>query len=325
MRTSLRSLGLGLLLGLSSAACKKTEPAAAPASAPAIVPGKVKRPDTVETTIKPVYGTEGVKPQPAAEALCDALHLVPAENEGRCCQRPVTAGKLIREQCVRTLSQALSDGSVRVGDAAITACREALVAQHSSCAWIGGPWTPPMPEACLGLIDGTRAQGASCRSSLECGRGLFWRGAGASDVGTCEPPSGVGVSCGNAVDQLAVYTRQRRLERDRPECDGYCYKHKCRAFAAVGETCDTNVACGPSAHCQGGRCVAGAEIPLGQACLDGGCAAPGHCVQGVCIALGDEGAACKSGFECKAGCKLEPGAEVGVCGLQCRAAIFQPK
>ena len=303
-------LSLGLLAGLTSA-CRRTK---AEAPMPEITPGRVSKSD--DHGPRPVYPMRGVSPHPLARRLCDALHEIPAANAARCCQRASMHGPIV-QQCVRTLSASLVGNAVKIQSPRIERCEAALKSQHQGCGWVGGPWKPSVPAACDGIIEGQLSRGDTCRSSLECRGDLHCEGAGASDVGRCMPPERQGNSCSTSVDQLATYTRQHSTERRHPECDGYCYKRKCRDHLPVGAACVSNEACGPEARCSEGRCVAGAHADVGQACTSGGCRGPSQCIAGRCALLKDDGESCQSAFECKAGCIKASGRSSGVCGPQC--------
>jgi hypothetical protein len=161
-----------------------------------------------------------------------------------------------------------------------------------------GPFPDALPAECTGLVHGTLARGATCRSSLDCPTGFGCRGAGPTESGRCSPPAPAGELCDLAVDTLATFTRQEPSAR---ECRGYCERHRCRPPIAPGGACTLSRQCGAEAHCSAGRCVAGRFAPAGGECSGGDCAPGSRCVQGRCREPSTSGA-CASDFECSGGC-----------------------
>jgi hypothetical protein len=104
-------------------------------------------------------------------------------------------------------------------------CVTAMRERYADCNFTAARSLPAVP-ACTQIWRGARADGESCRSSLECAHGQHCRGAGPLDAGVCAPPAPAGAICGTAVDPLAVYLPT--AERDHPECDGQCLNARCR-------------------------------------------------------------------------------------------------
>jgi hypothetical protein len=125
------------------------------------------------------------------------------------------------------LSFALRSGAVKVSAEDADRCAQAMARSLEGCGWASG-LLPPPAEACEGIVRGTLAEGAACRSSLECVAGLSCAGVGPTDAGRCAKPRAQGV-CGAGVDALAVHARQTRLEAEHPECAGSCVRGRCVA------------------------------------------------------------------------------------------------
>jgi hypothetical protein len=179
-----------------------------------------------------------------------------------------------------------------------------------------GPLPPSLPARCRTLLHGAVARGGACSSSLECEGKLRCEGVGPTERGRCGPPGAAGVSCRMAVDPLASFVRDDRLDDEHPECDGWCERHRCVAFVAEGQACTGPAQCGPGRHCADRHCVAGAEAAAGEACTGGGCVAPARCFQGRCVVPHADGA-CGSDFECLGACIKAPGAAEGRCAMDC--------
>ena len=297
-----------LLLSATLVACDRPEPEPVPrpASPAAAEPTSEDLPRDELDGLRPVY-PDDVAPDPRAEALCAALHDVPAKRRAACCDF-AGPGYLGTSECVRTLSAALGDGAVVLDQGAADACVNAMHARYATCDRVGA-LGGELPAACVGWLSGVRAKGATCRSNLECAAGLVCRGVGPMDVGRCTPPARERALCGTAVDPLVTYTRQPA----RDACEGYCRKTRCVRHRAVGEACESSVACGPAAHCGGGVCRAGARAALGGACGGGDCPDGQRCLAGTCRAPKPAGATCEHDQECRAACVD------GVCGQRCRA------
>lgn len=175
--------------------------------------------------VKPVYPVTRDAPDPLAQRLCEALHALPARRKAECGGGAV--GFHAGGECARMLSFALRSGAVKVAGEDVDRCAEAMGRSLEGCGWASGVLPPPA-EACEGIVRGTLAEGAACRSSLECVAGLSCAGVGPTDAGKCAKPRAQGV-CGAVVDALAVAVRQTRFEREHPECAGSCVKGRCGA------------------------------------------------------------------------------------------------
>lgn len=319
-------------LSLLSLACQRgpsvppraagsTGPVAGAAPAVEGLPMPPGAPPPVEET-RPVYPSQldGAE-SPQAQTLCRALHELPAARRKACCQS--TTGLMLNSDCVRVLTFAQRSGAVRIDEPALASCVAGLGQLYSGCDWIG-PWPPELPAECRGVLHGTLAAGARCRSSLECQEGLFCHGAGPTASGVCGVPRVDGERCGLAVDALAAYLRMSMLTEPHPqfaahrECAGVCnLRHVCESLHARGESCVMSVQCGADDRCGRGQCIAGRVAGPGQACSGGDCAAGLRCFGHVCQAPKPAGASCGSDFECQGGCEKPAGAERGVCAMTC--------
>lgn len=257
--------------------------------------------------VAPVYPMQ-VAEQPLAVRFCKAMHAVPADRRSTCCQAP-KASDVVERECVRMLSAALGDQSVTLAEPALAACEAAIAAAHEGCDWAGGAGFEA-PEACATVLAGTLADGARCRSSVECGAGRRCVGVGPTDPGKCAPPSIDHTLCAISVDALAAVTFQR-LDDAHPECAGMCGRRKCEPVVDAGAPCTTNVVCGAGRHCAG-TCVAGPYARDGEACVQGACAPGLRCLGGKCRVPAFTGAACTHDAECRGAC-LD-----GNCAPKCR-------
>jgi hypothetical protein len=275
----------------------------APSPAPSAGDASFERsPDEVRA----LYAGES-ETQPLAQKLCEALHIAPERSRAACCG--VAPAITFAAECTRTLSAAIRARAVTVEADRIDRCISAYERRIAGCEWVG-PSPPVLPEECQGLITGALAEGATCRSSLECVHGLRCQGLGPTDPGRCAQPGVQGSNCGSAVDPLAVHTRQK-LEPGHPTCSGYCYRTRCAPEVDQGETCQYQDACGPNRHCGDGKCRAGKTASLGQACTLGGCQYPARCMEGICSLPKAVGLACRADAECQGGCVR------GVCAMRC--------
>ncbi len=314
VETSRRRLGLALVLALAWVSGCKCGQSQAPVDAGAPAAAQEAR---AEDEVRSVYSTRAVEPAPLAQRLCAALHEVPARRRAECCGGGAPL-LLVAGECVRTLSVALASGAVKLEPAAVEACAHAMEKSHAGCEWVG-PEAPPVPGACLGILGGTLAAGARCRSSLECASGLRCLGVGPTDTGVCGAPLQAGQPCAYSVDTLSTYTRQVTLEAAHPECQGHCFGRRCVDNVAPGGACLLSEQCGPGQHCAGGQCAPGAVAGLGQPCVSGGCEEGARCIQGTCATPKPSGAACERDAECLGGCVRPDGGGQGTCGPRCEA------
>jgi len=313
-QASMRGLYLVAVLALSLASgCKCGQGEAPPDAGAAISPEQNER---AEDEVRPVYPTQAGAPSPLAQRLCGALQELPARRRAECCGG--SPGSLLTGECVRMLGAALSSGAVKLEAPAVDACVQALEQAHQGCEWIG-PQAPPVPSACLGILRGTLASGARCRSSLECAEGQRCHGVGPTDTGVCGPPGAPGQLCALSVDALATYTRQDTLDEAHPECQGHCSKRLCAEPVARGGACVHEGQCAPGLHCAEGKCAEGERAGLGQPCVNGGCQEGARCIQGVCATPKPTGAACERDGECLGGCVRPDGGRAGTCGPRCDA------
>ena len=284
------------LVLLAVTGCKK--------AAPAIVDAGMPKED--ET--RPVYGSTFVA-HPMATRLCGVLHALPEKRREACCGEAPGSGAVERE-CVRMLSQALTDKSATLEETAVSACESALTRTLDGCDW-PGPAGFEVPEACVEIIGGTLAPRARCRSSLECRSGLRCVGLGPTDPGRCAPPSPQNTLCAISVDALAGATLQR-LDETHPECAGTCGRRQCENALDAGTACTNNLECGVGRHCGASRgCVAGARGAAGDSCVQGACGVGLRCLEGSCRLPAPKGSACKTDQECVGGCVA------GKCGPRC--------
>ncbi len=284
---------------------------------------KQRLPPTPRTSraIRPVYYERHIPPHPHAKQLCEALHTHPAQRKQACC-RERALGYLVTPECIRTLSIALHQKTVILDTSALSACQQAMQQAHQGCAWVG-PWPPPTPAFCLGLLRGTRSQGQPCRSSLECKRPLHCRDLGPTQAGRCAPPQTPDTPCGTAPDPLAAYTRQDNTEVDHPVCQGYCRRFRCRSHHLPASPCKADIQCTKGHYCNGQRCIKGQPNTENSPCT-GRCTAPLRCVKSRCIRPKPQGAACLSSLECLGACEIPEGQTLGRCTMQCVHPLLRP-
>src|SRR5262249_48423753 len=275
----------------------------------------------IDATVQPVYPID-VKPLPEAERFCQAVYDLPVRRRAACCQAP--PGIALTSECVRMLSAALRSGAVSLETKDVDACAAAMVeardvaaggagmgAAPAGCDWVG-PGPVDLPEACAGVIRGTLATGAVCRSTLECRDPLRCSGVGPTRTGVCGVAKRDGSPCGKVVDPLLDYARQNAVDAARAECAGWCDPNHCGAAAPAGAACARDEACGGGKRCAGGVCVEGAAGAEGQACT-AACAPGLRCLGGLCAKPKGAGAPCAADAECLGGCLKEKGAAAGTC------------
>jgi hypothetical protein len=268
-----------------------------------------------DDAVRPVYPLDAGPPAALAVRLCDALQELPARRKAECCKQPL--GTVVTSECVRMLTAALGARAVSLADADVDRCAAAVAKTYEGCDW-PGPSTPDVPDACLGILKGTLAAGAKCRSSLECAKDLRCHGVGPTQAGTCGPAREDGLACGLAVDPLAGYTLQNGvLDPSHPECAGYCNRNKCAHEVAPGGDCSVLARCAKGATCQAGKCVAAAAAKIGEKCPAGTCEGDARCYFGRCVVRKPAGAPCTDHVDCVGGCIKSAGAKSGVCGPMC--------
>jgi hypothetical protein len=212
---------------------------------------------------------------------------------------------------------------VQIADEGLQRCEQARAEQLSGCDWVLPLQQPPLPDACRGLLQGTRKAGAVCRSTLECEGSLHCAGVGPTSTGRCVAAIEDG-PCSPAVDPLVVYTLQD-AERRQPACkQGFCDRRRCHAWLKPGERCTHQEACGPGAHCDG-VCRPGEAGKVGDPCLGGRCEAGARCDGGKCVATRAEGAACERDEQCRGACVVsgprDSATAQGTCGPRCSIAM----
>ncbi|HYV45920.1 MAG TPA: hypothetical protein VFA20_13720 [Myxococcaceae bacterium] len=262
--------------------------------------------------VRPNYDLTGPE-DPLAAKLCDALYKMPEARRAQCCPGGPTTAINLATKCTPMLSAALRLGGVKLAPEAADKCIAALGAAYQGCAWVG-PNPVPLPAACLGVLTGTLAEGAQCRSSLECQGTLLCAGVGPTDLGKCTPARPPGGHCATAVDALASYTRQDAPAL-HPECDGFCLRHVCRSPMGPGGQCVLDSQCKSGQHCAKEACIDGPVAKLGEACSAGGCEAPLRCIKDTCRAPAPDGAPCGSHLDCTGACI--PGDAGSQCGSGC--------
>jgi hypothetical protein len=254
---------------------------------------------------------------PRAVRLCQVLHEVPEQKRAACCKQPM--GLVITSECVRMLTGALRGNAVTLNDDAVAACATALEATYQGCDWVG-PFPPPLPKACAGLITGRLPAGKRCRSSLECVDRLRCKGVGPTSAGVCSEAAATNEACGGGVDALASYVRDANLEREHPSCTGYCARFKCGELGKVGAECVQARDCEDGLQCIAKQCVQRAPSKAQEACAGGVCEEGLTCLAGKCTTRKAAGQSCKTDFECLGGCLKAPNAKPGAtgkCGMRC--------
>jgi hypothetical protein len=281
------------------------------------VPSPMSSVDGATEEVTSVY-PELVGPGDArAVKLCEVLHENPEKKRAACCKQPL--GIMVTAECVRMLTGALRTGAVTLDEAGVSACATALDVTYDGCDWVG-PFPPPLPKACAGLVTGTLAAGKRCRSSLECAGKLRCKGVGPTTMGTCAEAAPTGEACGGTVDALATYVRDSELEQRHPSCTGYCARFKCGDLGGKDAECTQSRDCQAGLQCLGKKCTARAPAKVGEACPGGVCEEGLACVLGKCTARKAAGQACTHDFECLGGCVKAVGAKPstpGKCGMRC--------
>jgi len=169
-----------------------------------------------------VYPRSSKAVAPEVERLCQVFSALPRERRAACAGN--AAPLVLTSECTRMLGAALADGAVTFSAPAAEQCIAEQSARYQSCDFMARGTLAP-PDSCRALLTGTRARGATCRSSLECTTGLHCKGASPVESGRCAAPSAAGVRCGLAADPLAAYVPRR--DADHPECAGTCVRNRC--------------------------------------------------------------------------------------------------
>ena len=267
-----------------------------------------------EDEVRPVYDVSpNEPPEPHALRLCKALSEVQEQKRAACCK--TSPGIVLTDECSRMLGAAVRAKAVAITDADVDACVAALEKRYDGCDWVG-PFPPGPPPECTGLVKGALADGARCRSTVECAGASHCAGLTPTRTGRCTPPSADGSPCGGTVDPLVGFARQTSAEKTHPECEHRCIQHKCGAPLKEGTACSIAAECEDSAQCVSKKCAKAPPAKPGQPCPGGLCESPAECIQGVCGMKKAAGETCSADFECKGGCR-KGDAGKGTCGPRC--------
>jgi hypothetical protein len=311
-------LALGAPLGLvtQGCTCSKTDGgvAASPSARAAASSDPALPTSKTDDEVRPVYPIDAGPPDPLATRFCEAVQALPEQRRTACCADART-GVAPVASCVRTLSYAIAQHAVTLDEAAVEACAQAMKKATDGCDWVT-PLAIAIPPACAGILHGKLAEKERCRSSIECASGLRCQGLSATDLGACGPPRAARVQCGVGIDTLAAYTRQDRVDREHPECEGRCARGQCADAIALGAECKSDSQCGKN-RCIAGKCSDATLPALGAACPAGACATGAGCVHDVCVAPKAEGEACSAHAECRGECVMEDGGAAGTCAKRC--------
>lgn len=289
-----------------------TQPVRRRTSSPSIPKGAIRR--SRRGFRGGVFHENKQAPHPLAVRLCNALHVVPKQRRKICCKDKFMLFHPGQE-CIRTLTASLRKKHIRLSSQRVQACEAALHRVYAGCDWIGAR-EPRTPAACQGLFEGLRKKGMSCRSALECPKGMYCHGLGSTTPGRCWTQLPEGMPCGRGIDPLAVYTRQDQLDRFHPQCKGYCVRTRCRNPRPLGKACSADMHCGAAHHCAKGRCAKGWFARKGQPC-DSWCEEGTRCIQGLCQTPRSAGMSCSKDAECRGGCVFTKGQKQGACAMQC--------
>lgn len=263
--------------------------------------------------LMPAIGEGATKEDPLARRLCDALHSLPAKRKQECCG----AAASLAEACAQEVTASIRRGATSLDAARIDRCSAETERQLQGCAWVT-PLQPSRPAPCGGLLDGKLGAGLACRSSLECGDGLYCRGLSPTAAGVCRPPAETGARCEVPADNLAAFALAKDDLR-HPECKGRCVKGQCLALAPLGQACVSSALCASGLNCIAGRCQALPLPRIGESCAGKtSCEAGAFCDAGTCAAVKGAGESCAQSFECRAlACIKAPGAAKGACADAC--------
>jgi hypothetical protein len=309
LRSAIACVAVSIGLSFPGCVCSKSDDAKPQANADAasIAPFAMPR-------AEPVFPMDGGPPEPLAVKFCDAALKHGVDRRQECCKepsRPSSSG-----QCIRTLSVALRDKAVTIDPADIDRCVEAVTKQFEGCDWVG-PSNTPVPAACRGILKGALAEGASCRSSLECKAGQFCDGLRATRRGVCTAARPPNSRCGGIVDTLVAYTSQG-LDRSHGECaEGTCLRGACQGFIVAGGACTASMQCGPAHTCVDGKCSDAPLPDTGQPCAGKECRDGLRCIEGKCREPKKTGESCSSDFDCRAACVRPDGGSAGRCQMSC--------
>jgi len=318
MRTMQRRTFFFAIAALAVASCnKKDSGGAAPAvsaSASASTSASAM-PSADPDDVKPVYPLD-VPEDPLARRLCDALRNTKEKQRASCCKRKFEPVPILTSECTRMLSGALAAKAVTIDVADVGKCEAALEKTYVGCDWVG-PNPPSPPAECQGIVHGMLTAKTRCRSSLECKDTLHCRGVGPTDPGRCAEPGGDDSPCIGSVDPLAVYLSQTELEREHPECAGFCDLHRCKTRGVANTKCKSTMQCADGLVCTNEICVAGSPGKLGEPCKGFACEKGLLCLGGKCSTRKPAGEPCEIELDCIGGCVRKPAQNNGVCGIRC--------
>jgi hypothetical protein len=269
-------------------------------------------PEAKDDSVRSVYPLDAGPPDPLVVRLCEALHDLPEKRRAACCDKSPSI--VFTSECTRTLTGALRSNALTLDPGAVDRCAAAMDKVHEGCEWVG-PLPPEPPPECEGILRGTLAAGARCRSSLECTLGLRCQGSGPTSPGVCRPPHKDGESCGASVDALASFTKQTHFDALHPECTGYCDHLRCAPLVAMGGACHFGAQCA-DAGCAAGKCAPHVLAKAGEACPTDECEDGARCLKGSCVAKKPSGSVCTTDFECMGAC-IKGDAGTRTCGRRC--------
>ncbi|MBX3223939.1 MAG: hypothetical protein KF795_25725 [Labilithrix sp.] len=320
------------VLGLSFSllACPKKTDGASDAAADAAPAPAADAGGAAGDDVESVYPLDPNAPiEPLAQKLCAGLSEMPEKKRAACCS--TTPGIVVAPECTRVLSAALRHKAVELSEASVDRCVAAFDKTLEGCDWVG-PFPPGPPPECQGLLKGLLAEGAKCRSSLECAGSLRCRGVGPTTAGKCSPARAVGELCGGTTDTLATYVRQNDLDTQHPECvTGHCIKHRCAMPVLADGACQVTLDCAAGLQCLPvavgakkksaaieRKCLA-RPIPTkpGEACPGGICGEGLQCIMNKCASRKAGGEECANDFECRGGCVRTGTDPKGRCGPRC--------
>lgn len=312
----------------SGAADTASSAVSSASAAPSDSAGEIK-PKEKDEEVKPLYPIDNSPPDPLAVRFCETMHDLEAKRRGECCASPGATGYFTAE-CSRVVSAAIRLSSIKLDAARVDACAAAATKALEGCGWVGAA-SPDLPAECETVIAGQLEEKAVCRSSLECAPSLTCQGLTTTRAGKCLPPRPAGLICGGSVDTLAALTRQNKAAERHRECAGYCARPLCADAVPLGGVCKTDVECGASLRCSGGKCSNSPLPPAGKPCDNGQCAQGARCLQGTCAAPKEEGQPCGADPECLGACDKAEGAAAGKCKKTCPVTklptkpAFEPK
>lgn len=308
-----------LALFIASVAACDDKPAPAPAvSASVALPPPATASAAPDLRVQPVYPAKPGPPAPLAQRYCDAVQALPDRRRNECCPDS-PSGFPQTDACVRTLSYALADHAISIDGGDLDKCVDAMTKDTRGCDWVSFQ-APTLPAACDGILHGSLQAGATCRSSLECAGSLRCQDLSATEPGKCGPARAADLQCGVGIDTLASTTRQDRYEKAHPECEGYCVHRACKASAALGAACESDVQCG-RARCEAKKCTDAPPPAAGQPCTSA-CAEGSRCIGGACAAIKSEGEACASDAECRLACEAPDAGIAAACAKHCPVIVM---